>query len=181
MKVLLTRDVAKLGKAGVVKNVADGYARNYLLPQGLAVLATPGAMKQAETLRHAEEKRQSHLRNEAASIAEQLQQVSLTFYARAGEAGKLYGSITSTMVADEIKRVTGVEVDKRKIELREPLRELGLHKVAVRLASELAPEIIVNILREDISSGGAATAVAPAEVEQTEAELVEADDSQSVN
>ena len=72
-------------------------------------------------------------------------------------------------------------MDKRKIGLREPLRELGLHKVAVRLASELAPEIIVNILREDISSGGAATAVAPAEVEQTEAELVEADDSQSVN
>lgn len=161
MKVLLKRDVTKLGKAGVVKNVADGYGRNYLIPQGLATLATPGALKQAETLSKAEQKRQAALASEASSLAEQLAQVSLSFKMRAGEAGKLYGSVTSQNIVDEVKRVAGLDVDKRKVELREPIRALGTHKVAVRLASELAPEITVNVVREDTSYGEAASAAAP--------------------
>jgi large subunit ribosomal protein L9 len=158
MKVLLTRDVAKLGKAGVVKNVADGYARNYLIPPGLAVWATPGALKQSETLSKAEQKRQALLASEASSLAEQLKEVTLTFHVRAGEEGKLYGSITAANVADELKRTTGLELDKRKLELREPIRQLGTHKVAVRLASELAPELTVNVLREEIGEAETAPA-----------------------
>ena len=109
MKVLLKRDVTKLGKAGVVKNVADGYGRNYLIPQGLATLATPGALKQAETLSRAEQKRQAALASEASSLAEQLAQISLSFKMRAGEAGKLYGSVTSQNIVDEVKRVAGLD------------------------------------------------------------------------
>jgi large subunit ribosomal protein L9 len=170
MKVLLKHDVTKLGKAGVVKNVADGYGRNYLIPQGRAVLATPGALKQAETLSRAEQKRQALLASEASSLAEQLAQISLSFKVRAGEAGKLYGSVTSQQIVDEVKRVAGLDVDKRKIELREPIRALGAHKIVVRLASELAPEITVHVVREDTSYGEAAAApAAHAPVTATEA------------
>jgi large subunit ribosomal protein L9 len=164
MKVLLKRDVTKLGKAGVVKNVADGYGRNYLIPQGLAVLASPGALKQSETLAKAEQKRQAALASEASSLADQLAQISLTFKMRAGEAGKLYGSVTSQNIVDEVKKVASLDVDRRKVELREPIRSLGVHKVAVRLASELAPEITVNVVREETSYGEAAAAPAVTKV-----------------
>jgi large subunit ribosomal protein L9 len=163
MKVLLKHDLPTLGKAGTVKNVADGYARNYLIPQGLAVLATPGALKQAETLARAEQKRQALLTHEASALAAELKEVTLTFKARAGEGGKLYGSITSQNVVDELKRTTGLEVDKRKVELREPIRALGTHKVLVRLASELNPEMTVNVVREELSAVEAAEAPAAEE------------------
>lgn len=158
MKVLLTHDVTKLGKAGIVKNVADGYARNYLLPQGLAVLATPGSVKMAETLSKAEQKRQAQLTNDASALAEQLQAVTLTFHMRAGEEGKLYGSVTAANIVDELKSSTGLEVDRHKLELREPLRSLGTHKVAVRLASELAPQLTVNVVREETGAAEPAAA-----------------------
>jgi large subunit ribosomal protein L9 len=152
MKVLLTHDVTKLGKAGVVKSVADGYARNFLLPKGLAVLATAGAVKQAESLSKAEQKRQAQLANDASTLAEQLQAVTLTFHMRAGEEGKLYGSVTAAHIVDELKRTSGLEIDRHKLELREPLRSLGTHKVAVRLASELAPQITVNVTSEEAAA-----------------------------
>src|SRR3990172_2907087 len=126
MKVLLTRDVDKLGTAGSVKAVADGYARNFLIPQGLAVFASPGALKQAETIRKAEEKRQASLVSEATTIAEKLSSVTLKFQARAGEGGKLYGSITTKQIIDALERDTGLSLDKRKLDLREPIRTLGL-------------------------------------------------------
>jgi len=156
MKVLLKHDVTKLGKAGQVKNVADGYARNYLIPQGMAVLATPGAMKQADVLARSEQMRQAKLASDASTVAEAIKQVTLTFTARVGEGGKLYGSITTQQVAEELKRVAGIEIDKRKLELREPIRSLGTHKVAVHLATDLEPEITVNVVSEE----GAAEAVA---------------------
>jgi large subunit ribosomal protein L9 len=145
MKVLLLRDHAKLGKAGTVKNVADGYARNYLIPRGLAVLATEGALKQADTIRNAEDKRQAKLFAEAQAVANQLAGATLTFRALAGETGKLYGSITAHDIAQAIQAEKGIELDKRKIELREPLRTLGTHSVPVRLSGELAPEVTVVI------------------------------------
>jgi large subunit ribosomal protein L9 len=151
MKVLLKHDVSKLGKAGTVKNVADGYGRNFLIPQGLAVLASPGAMKQADTLAKAEQKRQAKLTGEASALAEQLKELTLTFKARAGEGGKLFGSITSANIVSEIKRVAELDVDRRKVELREPIRSLGAHKVAVRLSTELAPELTVNVVREEMA------------------------------
>ncbi len=145
MKVLLLRDHDKLGKAGDIKNVADGYARNFLLPRGLAVLATAGALKQAETIRRAEEKRRAKLFAEAQAVANQLTGTTLIFHALASEAGKLYGSITAGDIAEAVQREKGIELDKRRIELREPLRSLGTHTVSVRLAAELVPALMVII------------------------------------
>lgn len=170
MKVLLRHDIPKLGKAGTVKTVADGYGRNYLIPQGLAVLATPGALKQADALAKAEQKRQAILTSEASAVASQLAGLTLTYKVRAGEGGKLYGSITSQHIVEEIKRLTDIDVDKRKIELREPIRALGSHQVVVRLASELAPELTVSVVREEISAAEAKSTAQP--VEEAAAEVV---------
>ena len=163
MKVLLLRDHDKLGKAGDVKNVADGYARNFLLPRGLAVLATGGTLKQAETIRKAEEKRRAKLFAEAQAVANQLTGTTLTFHALAGETGKLYGSITANDIAEAIQREKGIEVDKRKLELREPLRSIGTHTVAIRLAAELVPSVTVIIEPVTEPPAEAATEAAAAE------------------
>jgi len=160
MKVLLMRDVEKLGKAGVVKLVADGYARNYLIPQGLAVLASPGALKQAETVRKLEAKRQSQLAAEASSVAEQLARVTLKFQARASEAGKLYGSITTRQVVEALERASGLSIDKRKLDLREPIRSLGEHTVHVHLATDLDPSFRVLVERDTSIAAQTEAAVA---------------------
>jgi len=160
MKVLLLRDHDKLGKAGDVKNVADGYARNYLLPRGLAVLASPGALKQADSIRKSEEKRRAQLHAEAEAVANQLTGTTLTFRALAGETGKLYGSITTGDIVEAIKRDKGIELDKRKVELREPLRSLGTHTVPVRLAHDLVPTVTVVV--EAAEQAPAAEVVQPA-------------------
>jgi large subunit ribosomal protein L9 len=171
MKVLLTRDVDKLGKAGMVKAVADGYARNYLSPQGLAVFASPGALKQAETIRKAEEKRQTQLAAEASSLAERLSGVTLKFQARASEAGKLYGSITTQQIVDALARDAGIPIEKRKIDLREPIRSLGQHTVRVHLATDVNPVFNVIVERDHSSAAGAeAAAQLSAEVEPEVAE-----------
>jgi large subunit ribosomal protein L9 len=149
MKVLLTRDVDKLGRAGTVTTVADGYARNYLIPKGLALPATESALKQADSFRAVEAKRVDKLHQEATALAERLAGVSVSFKARAGEKDKLYGSITSADIAAALAEEIGVEIDKRKIELGEPLRELGTHQVTVRLAAELTPQVTVIVEREE--------------------------------
>lgn len=147
MKVLLIKDVYKLGHAGDVKKVADGYGRNYLLPQGLAVLATSAAIKQAETLRQNAAITRAKLNAELAGVAEKLNGLTLTFAVKAGETGKLYGSITPAQVADKIKEVSGLEVDRRNVG-HHPLRELGEFKVAVRLTTDLVPSVKVILHRE---------------------------------
>jgi large subunit ribosomal protein L9 len=147
MKVLLLKDVYKLGRAGDVKKVADGYGRNYLLPQGLAVLATLGAIKQAEGIRVRATEQRSALNQELGGIAERLQDLVIGFPVRAGETGKLYGSITTQMIADEISRKTATKIDRRQIEC-EPIRVLGEHKCTVRLTVDLTPEVKVIAHRE---------------------------------
>ena len=147
MKVLLIKDVYKLGRAGDVKRVADGYGRNYLLPQGLAVLATPGAMKQVESIRSQAAASRAALNEELGGVAEIISKVSLTFAAKAGETGKLYGSITSQMIADAIHEKTGVEINRRQLD-SEPIRNLGSYKVHVRLTVDLVPEVTVVVHRE---------------------------------
>jgi large subunit ribosomal protein L9 len=147
MKVLLLKDVYKLGRAGDVKRVADGYGRNYLLPQGLAVLATSGALKQVEGIRQHAETNRAVLNKELSGVAEILARLTLTFPAKAGETGKLYGSITSQMIADAIKEKVGIEVDRRQMD-SEPIRTLGEHKTNVRLTVDLIPEITVIVHRE---------------------------------
>lgn len=147
MKVLLLKDVYKLGRAGDVKRVADGYGRNYLIPQGMAVLATAGAIKQAESIRSRATAQRAELNNSMSGLAEKLSGLVIGFGTRAGETGKLYGSITSQMIADEISRKVGQTVDRRHIEIQ-PIRTLGDHKAVVRLTVDLNPEVRVIVHRE---------------------------------
>jgi large subunit ribosomal protein L9 len=147
MKVLLLKDVFKLGRAGDVKRVADGYGRNYLMPQGLAVLATPGALKQVERIKVQATIQRDALNEELGAVAEQLNGTVLTFTARASETGKLYGSITTQMIAESITEKIGVEINRRQV-YSQPLRILGEHKVEVRLTVDLVPEVMVIINSE---------------------------------
>ena len=171
MKVLLLKDVYKLGHAGDVKKVADGYGRNYLSPHAMAVLATPGALKQAETLRQNAAIARTKLNAELSGVAEKLNALTLTFAVKAGETGKLYGSITPARLAEEIKRASGLEVDRRNVG-HQPLRELGEYKVSVRLTTDLIPTVKVIIHRE---GEALKTAEAPAEAAETPATPVEAE------
>ncbi len=147
MKVLLLKDVYKLGRAGDVKKVADGYGRNYLIPQGLATLATASALKQVEQIRQKAAANRSILNQELSGVAEKLSNLVLAFPAKAGETGKLYGSITSQMIADAIKEKTGFAADRRQLDIQ-PIRTLGNHTVRVRLTIDLIPEVKVIVHRE---------------------------------
>ena len=147
MRVLLLKDVYKLGRAGDVKKVADGYGRNYLLPQGLAVLATPGALRQVEHIRGAAAASRSALNKELSGVAEKLAKVALAFPAKAGETGKLYGSITAQMVAEALQAKSGVNIDRRQVDMQ-PIRNLGDHRARIRLTLDLIPEVRVLVHRE---------------------------------
>jgi len=168
MKVLLLKDVYKLGHAGDVKKVADGYGRNFLLPQGLAVLATPGALKTVEKIREKATVERALLNKEMSGIAERLENVELQFFSKAGETGKLYGSITSQMIVDELNKRLGTSLDRHQIEI-DPIRTLGEHLATVRLTVDLNPKIKVFVNRE-----GEATKVSArkAEVKPAETEVL---------
>ena len=175
MKILLLKDVYHLGHAGDVKKVADGYGRNYLIPQGYAVLATPGSLKQADAIRTKAEVVRKQLNTEMSAVAERINGTWITFASKAGETGKLYGSITSQMVAEKISEKAGVEVDKRMIDIQ-PIRTLGEHKAHVRLTIDIVP--IVNILvhreGETPNIGGNADETAEETVAEAAAETTEA-------
>ena len=147
MKVLLKQDIQNIGLAGEVHKVADGYGRNFLLPQGLAVVASPGMMKQATVWRKKAEARREEMRAEYEALSKKIEEVSLTFTARAGETDKLYGSITTTQIADDLNELLGTDIDRRKVGI-EPLRQLGEHKVVVRLSGDFQPELTVMIENE---------------------------------
>lgn len=147
MKVLLLKDVYKLGRAGDVKRVADGYGRNYLLPHKLAILATPAAVKQAERIREKANVQRAIVNKEMDTVAKQLNGLTLVFPARASEIGKLYGSITTQMIADAIQAKSGVQVARRQVD-SQPIRVLGEHKMHIRLTVDLMPEITVIVHRE---------------------------------
>ncbi len=151
MKVLLLKDVYKLGRAGDVKRVADGYGRNFLLPQGLAVLATAGALKQAGQIKKVADERRSILNKEMDVIAKKLQGVSVFFSARASETGKLYGSITTQMIVDALNKKTGVDITRRQVDFQ-PIRTLGEFDVPVRLTIDLIPHVSVMVYREGEAS-----------------------------
>ena len=147
MKVLLLEDVYKLGRAGDVKKVAPGYARNYLMPQGLAVLATPGAVKQAGRIQKQGEIKRAKVNQELGGVAEQLEGKRFTFAAKASETRRLYGSINTQMIADVVSEEIGVTVAPKQIE-SQPLRMIGKHSVSVRLTVDLIPEIEIIVHRE---------------------------------
>jgi large subunit ribosomal protein L9 len=148
MKVVLLQDVSRLGVVGEVKDVADGYARNFLLPNGLAEFATPAVLKRVEAERRKAEHRQAQVEVEIASVAHILDGAQITLKAKVGAQERLYGSITSGDIAEELQRVTGVEIDKRRIELEEPIRQLGEYDILVRLSREFVPTIKVVVEEE---------------------------------
>lgn len=164
MKVLLLKDVYKLGRAGDVKRVADGYGRNYLLPQGMAVLATAGALKQVDRIRTKASTNRVELNNEMSGVAEKMANLVVAFPSKAGETGKLYGSITAQMIAEAITAKTGTTIDRRQIDMQ-PIRVLGEHKAHVRLTIDLIPEIKVIVHREGEVPAGLVEVVAKAEAE----------------
>ena len=149
MQVLLLQDVKGLGKAGEVKNVADGYARNFLIPRKLAVKATPAELQRAEAIQKAALRRQQKEESEAEALAAELAQVVLTFKAKAGESGKLYGSVTTGHIAEALSEKMEMEFDKRKIALEDSLRELGEHEVSIKLSPTVTGTIQVVIEAEE--------------------------------
>ncbi len=161
MKVILLQDVEGLGKAGDLKDVANGYARNYLLPRRLAAGATPELLANHQQRIAAELRKREKQQASNQQQAERLGQVSLTFKARVGRQGRLYGSITSQDIAAGLRESEGITIDRRVIELPEPIRTLGTFKVPVKLAQKLEPEITVNVI--DVSASGAAPAESAAE------------------
>ena len=147
MQVILQEDVAKLGKAGDVVNVSEGYGRNFLLPQGLAVLATPGALKSVDKIKAKAAVTRAALNEELGGLAELISGVELAFTSKAGETGKLYGSVTSQMIADAINSKLETKIDRHQVEV-EPIRVLGEHTAHVRLTIDLTPKVKVMVYRE---------------------------------
>ena len=150
IKVILRQDVAEVGNSGDVVSVKPGYARNFLLPKGLAFEATAANIKRLEDEQRRNEAKSKRDRLEASRRASQLENVSLTFNANAGEEGKLFGSITSADIADRLKdQGLDFEVEKRDIELDEPIKALGVYNVTIRLHQEVKPEIKVWVVKQD--------------------------------
>ena len=147
MKVMLIKDVYKLGRAGDIKKVADGYGRNFLISQGYAVLATPGAVKQSERIRKQAEIRRAEQNSELKGLADQINGVVVTFGAKAGETGKLYGSITTQDVATAVSEETRFEVKKQQVDMQ-PIRNLGEYTAQIRLTMDLVPEVKIIVHRE---------------------------------
>ncbi len=147
MKVLLIKDVYKLGHAGDIKRVADGYGRNFLIPQQLAVLATAGAIKQADYIRKDATVRRNELNKTMGGLADRIAGMRVAFASKAGETGKLYGSVTTQMIADAVSARCGSQIDRHQVET-EPIRTLGEHPARVRLTVDLIPQITVIVHRE---------------------------------
>ena len=146
MKLILTQTVTKLGKPGDVVTVADGYGRNFLLPRKLAIIADKGNLKQAERLAAEHERHEQRVRADAETLAARLRANAVTLSARAGENERLYGSVTASDIAEAIHQQVGVEVDRRRIDLDEPLRQLGEYAVPIRLHTDVTAEVQVRIV-----------------------------------
>jgi large subunit ribosomal protein L9 len=147
MEVILQQSVEKLGSPGDVVKVSNGYARNYLLPRGIAVIATEGNKKQIEAQRQRLEAAEDARREQAQGQAGTLEQVSLTFSARVGEEGKLFGSVTAGDIVQQLEAL-GHKIEKRQIELHEPIKALGVYRVPVRLHADVKPEIKVWVIKQ---------------------------------
>lgn len=150
MKVIFLGDVANVAGAGEIKEVADGYARNYLIPRKLAIAATPSNLKTHDVNRLAAEHRHERMESQLEAEARKLNGLDLVFKMRVGAKDRLYGSVTSGMISDEIKRQSGLEVDKHKVELKEAIRKLGSFEVPVKLGSKTTPKVKVVVEREAV-------------------------------
>ena len=145
MKVIFLQDVPDVARAGEVKEVADGYARNFLIPRKLAALASPGALSQVVTTEKAEAKTNEEL----IELAGQLEGKEVSLKAHAGAKERLYGSITSADIAAELESATGLVIDKRKIELDKPIHQLGSYELTIKLGKDITPKITVNVIEEE--------------------------------
>ncbi len=148
MKIVMRADVENVGKKGDLVDVADGYARNYLVPKGLAIKATPGIEKQAEAMRRNRDAKDSRDRESAEAVAARFVGRSVTVTARAGEGGKLFGSITSSDIAEAIEAQLNVEIDRRRIALDEPIKELGTVELTVRLHPDVIAPVSVEVVAQ---------------------------------
>ena len=178
MKVLLTQDVDTLGLAGDIRTVAVGYARNYLMPRGYAILATKGAQKQAEEIRQAGIRRRAEERANAEAQAQVISGTRLLFSARGGDNDRLYGSVTSSEIAERLTEAAGFEIDRRKLQLGQPIRDSGMYELEIRLVPEVAATFTVGVVREgedSVRSRSRAAVVAAAEAAKAAAAKQEAD------
>ena len=148
MKVILLQSVEGLGQAGDMKDVANGYARNYLLPRRLAAGATPSLVANREQRIAAEQRRLAKLAEQNRQMAERLGQITLTFKAKVGSQGRLYGSITSQDIATALRDAEDISIDRRMIDLSEPIRSLGTVSVPVKISTGVEPKITVNVIAE---------------------------------
>jgi len=157
MKVVLLEDLPGKGKAGEIKEVSKGYARNFLLPRGLALLATPAVIKQVESRLEQDKIEESIDRDKLVELAQQIEGKEIRFQARMGAGERLFGSITAADVAEKLSQAIGSVIDKKKIDIEKSLRKTGIHQVAVKLASDLNPQITVVIEEEQETETAAKT------------------------
>ena len=155
MEVILREDIQKLGSKGDIVTVKDGYARNYLLPQKLALLATTGTRKQVAEMKAAAARKDASEKGAAETLAEQMSTVELTFTVKAGESDQLFGSVTSMDIAEALE-AKGFSIDRRKVELAEPIRTLGEYTVPVRIHREVAASVKLQVVREEGEQEGQA-------------------------
>jgi large subunit ribosomal protein L9 len=146
MEIILRQTIENLGTPGDVVTVKNGYARNFLLPRGFAYLATPGNLKRIAAERSRLEAAENERRGSAQSLASRLEEVQITFSARVGEEGKLFGSVTSADIAEQLA-AQGFTIEKRLIDLHEPIKALGVYRVPVRLHADVKPEIRVWVIK----------------------------------
>ncbi|MBS4177628.1 50S ribosomal protein L9 [Lederbergia citrea] len=149
MKVIFLKDVKGRGKKGEVKNVADGYAHNYLIKQGLAIEATPGNIKSLDNQKKKEQQVANEELEEAVKLKETIEALTVELKAKSGEGGRLFGSITNKQIADELKKTHNIKIDRRKIGLDDAIRSLGVTKVPVKLHQEVTATVDVHVKEEN--------------------------------
>lgn len=149
MKVILKKTVSGIGKQNEVKDVSDGYARNYLIPRGLAVEAKTGQLKQLQTVQVAESRRDDWMRDRAEKAAQKLRETTLTIKARTGPDGKLYGSVTAHDIAHRLEEEHKIQVDRRRVDLHDPIKSLGVHTVSIGLLSDLSVDLQIEVVKEN--------------------------------
>lgn len=149
MKVIFLQDVPRVAKAGEIKEVSDGYGRNFLVPQKLALIANSAALNIAETQHKIQVRQQAMEQGRLSELAQQLEGREITLKAKVGAQEQLYGSITTADIVAELEKTSGIAVDKRKVELDESIRHLGSHEVSIRLTKDLTPKIRVTVVEEE--------------------------------
>lgn len=148
MKVIFIADVTGVAKAGQLKEVANGYARNYLIPKKLAVVATAAEMKKLETYREAESQRQERTEADLKELANQIEQITLSLTVKVGTDDKVYGSITTAHIAEELAKATGHDIDKRKIEIADPIKKVGDYEISIHFAKDIIAKLKLIVAGE---------------------------------